>query len=236
MRAARGSMPAGMALGEIELRILGCLIEKERTTPAYYPLSTNALVLACNQKSNRDPVTHYSQREVEEALQSLRDKGLVATVRADTERAFKHRHRLSEIFAITEQGLALLALLLLRGPQTPGELRSRAARYVTFATLDAVEAALHRLAEHQPPLAKNLGRGPGQSQDRWAHTLGQDEEKQKPRVRTAAIAPSEVEALRAEIAGLRALVTRLYHHLGLRLEDGADAESTTWRPDSPPGR
>jgi len=209
----RGSIPAGMALGDIEVRILGCLIEKERTTPDYYPLSTNALVLACNQKSNREPVTSYSERAVNEALQSLRDKGLLATVRADHERAFKHRHRLQELLTIDQAGLALLALLLLRGPQTPGELRSRAERY---AAPGEVAATLQRLAEHRPPLAKNLGRGPGQSQDRWTHTLGQDEEKQKPRVRQSL---SELEALREEVESLRALVERLYAHLGLAAND-----------------
>jgi len=208
-----------MALNDIELRILGCLIEKEHTTPDYYPLSTNALVLACNQKSNREPVTSYSQREVDEALQSLRDKGLVATVRADHERSFKHRHQLQEALTLNEQGFALLALLLLRGPQTPGELRSRAERYITFADLGEIEVALHKLAEHHPPLAKNLGRGPGQSQDRWMHTLGYDEDKQKPRVRQGAPPKSEVEELREEVVSLRALVERLYAHLGLTVDD-----------------
>lgn len=215
----RGSIPAGMALNDIELRILGCLIEKERTTPDYYPLSTNALVIACNQKSNREPVTSYSEREVNEALQSLRDKGLLATVRADHERAFKHRHRLQELLTIDQAGFALLALLLLRGPQTPGELRSRAERYITFGGSSAVEAVLQRLAEHRPPLAKNLGRGPGQSQDRWTHTLGQDEEKLKPRVRPSAPPSNEIEALREEVASLRVLVERLYAHLGLASEE-----------------
>lgn len=215
----RGSIPAGMALNDIELRILGCLIEKEHTTPDYYPLSTNALLLACNQKSNREPVTSYSEREVNEALQSLRDKGLVATVRADHERAFKHRHQLQEMLSIDQGGFALLALLLLRGPQTPGELRSRAERYVAFASTGEVEVSLQKLAEHRPPLAKNLGRGPGQSQDRWTHKLGHDEEKQKPRVRPSAPSPGEMEALRDEVANLRALVERLYTHLGLVADD-----------------
>ncbi len=116
----RGSIPAAMALNDIELRILGCLIEKERTIPDQYPLSIKALLLACNQTSSREPVTSYREREVNEALQSLRDKGLIATARADHERAFKHRHRLQEVLALDHQGFALLALLLLRGPQTPG--------------------------------------------------------------------------------------------------------------------
>lgn len=204
-----------MALSELELRILGTLLEKERTTPEQYPLTTNALVMGCNQKTNRDPVTDYAEREVAEALQGLRDKGLVTTARAENERVYKHRHRLEPTFALSAKGFALLAVLLLRGPQTPGELRTRTERYVGFADLGEVEAQLQRLAEHQPPLAKNLGRGPGQSQDRWSHTLGADEEKSRPRARVAKETVNELEALREEVAELREKLARVCAHLGL---------------------
>lgn len=211
-----------MALSETELRVLGSLLEKERTTPESYPLTTNALLNACNQKTNRDPVMELTEEEVKEALQTLRDKGLANTTRADNERVFKHRHRLEEALNLSDKGFAVLAVLLLRGHQTPGELRSRTERYVHFADAYEVEGALQQLAEHTPPLAKNYGRGAGQSQDRWSHTLGTDEKKQHPRVRTApsssgsrAEIQTDIEVLRAEIEALRESVRRLYDHVGL---------------------
>ena len=197
-----------------EIRVLGSLLEKERTTPETYPLTTNALVLACNQKTNRDPITDLSEREVEETLQTLRDKGLVGTARADNERVYKHRHKLADTFRLNPEGFAILAVLMLRGQQTPGELRTRTERYVTL-DLGETEATLQQLAEHAPPLAQNFGRGPGQSQDRWNHTLGTDEEKLKPRARAAASTLSELEQLRAEVEDLRAKLERVYTHLGL---------------------
>lgn len=202
---------------DLELRILGCLLEKERTTPEQYPLTSNSLLLACNQRSNRDPVSDYSLREVEEGLQTLRDKGLIVTARGESERVYKHRHQLESVFRLDARGFALLAVLLLRGPQTPGELRTRTERYVSFADLNEVEAELQKLAEHQPPLAKNLGRGPGQSQDRWSHTLGHDEEKQRPRARVAKETMSELEELRARVEDLEARLERVYAHLNLQM-------------------
>lgn len=217
-----------MSLSEIELRVLGALVEKERTTPELYPLSTNALVLACNQKTSRDPVTDFSQREVEDALRSLADKGLTRSLRGDAERVVKHQHRLAESLDLSAKDLSVLAVLLLRGPQTPGELRSRTERYVHFADTAAVEASLSRLQEHRPPLARNHGRGPGQSQDRWAHTLGVDPDRLKPRVRLPESpaapevqpeTPDDLEALRREVARLRAQVERLLEHAGLSARD-----------------
>jgi uncharacterized protein YceH (UPF0502 family) len=204
-----------MAMSEIEVRILGSLLEKERTTPDHYPLTTNALLLACNQKSNREPVVTYTLHELEETLQRLRDKGLVETARGDSERVSKHRHRLGDVFDLDAKAFALLAVLMLRGKQTPGELRTRTERYVSFGSLDEVEATLQRLADHRPPLAKNLGRRPGQSQERWHHTLGSDEERQRPRARLAKEARSELEELKSEVAELKTHVERLYRHLGL---------------------
>ena len=204
-----------MGMRDSEIRVLGSLLEKERTTPEVYPLTTNSLVLACNQKTNRDPVAELSEREVEETLQTLRDKGLVSTARADNERVYKHRHKLADTFQLSPKGFAVLAVLMLRGQQTPGELRTRTERYVAFKDLGDVEATLQKLAEHSPPLAQNHGRGPGQSQDRWDHTLGTDEEKLRPRARPAASTLSEMEQLRAEVEDLRIKLERLYEHLGL---------------------
>jgi uncharacterized protein len=226
-----------MALSDIEIRILGSLLEKERTTPDQYPLTTNSLVLACNQKSNREPITDYIEHEINTTLQRLRDRGLLVAVRADNERAMKHKHKLREAFSLDNKAFAVLAVLMLRGNQTPGELRVRTDRYVSFSDLSDVEAALERLANHQPPLAKNYGRGPGQSQDRWGHLLGADEERQRPRVRATsgqsqemlgqetlgqemlgqAGQNSEIEALRQDLEDLKAKVERLYEQLGISL-------------------
>ena len=156
-----------MALSSVELRILGSLLEKERTTPESYPLTTNSLLLACNQKTNREPVTNFEEGEVKTVLQSLRDKKLVITRRANNERVYKHRHNLEQTFDLNARGFAILAVLMLRGKQTPGELRSRTERYVSFNDVAEVEDTLQRLEAYEPPLVKNYGRGPGQSQDRW---------------------------------------------------------------------
>ena len=225
-----------MSLSDIELRVLGSLVEKERTTPETYPLSTNALVLACNQKTNRDPVTNYNSLQIEETLRLLSDKGLTQSSRGVSERAIKHHHKLVQALEVRDKDLAVLAVLMLRGPQTPGELRSRTERYTHFPDVRAVEESLARLLEHRPPLAKNYGRGPGQSQDRWGHTLGVDPEKLKPRVRDGdsparvvsgpsspphsnpTSAQSELGALRQEVAELRAQVARLMTHVGLSEE------------------
>lgn len=214
-----------MSLSDIEVRVLGALLEKERTTPEAYPLSTNALVLACNQKTSRDPVTNYPLLEVEEALRSLADRGLTQSARGDYERAVKHHHRLAETFDLRAKDLAVLAVLMLRGLQTAGELRTRTERYVHFPDTAAVEESLLRLQEHRPALVKNHGRGPGQNQERWGHTLGVDPERLKPRVRLPqpSLGPEGqdgLEALRLEVAHLRAQVERLLAHTGLSESEG----------------
>ena len=211
-------------MSDAEIRVLGSLLEKERTTPDLYPLTTNSLLGACNQKTNRDPVLELSQDEVEETLQTLRDKGLVSTTRAANERVYKHQHKLDEALDLNAQGLAVLAVLMLRGKQTPGELRSRTERYVSFGDVSDVEEVLGRLEAHQPTLAKNFGRGPGQSQDRWGHTLGRDEGKQKPRARPAASQTEEIDRLRAEVETLKESVARLYEHLELPFDPNSDTD------------
>ena len=172
-----------MPLSDPALRVLGSLLEKERTTPDAYPLSTGALVAACNQRTARDPVMDLHLREVEEGLQQLRDRGLAATVRASGERVPKHRQRFTDALSLTPREAAVMAVLMLRGAQTAGELRTRTERYVSFPDVDAVLDTLARLAERPTPLVRNRGRRPGQSQDRWAQTLGGDETAMRPRVR-----------------------------------------------------
>ncbi len=159
-------------LDAVEVRVLGCLLEKEAATPEYYPLSLNALVNACNQKSNRDPVVSYDQDTVEAALDRLREKGLALRITGADMRVPKHAHRLAEVFNLGRRESAVLCVLLLRGPQTPGELRGRTERLHHFDDLDAVEATLNRLLEWQPaPLAVRLPRQAGSREARYAHLL-----------------------------------------------------------------
>lgn len=174
-----------MPLSDPALRVLGSLLEKERTTPDAYPLTSQALRAACNQKTAREPVLSLHLREVEEAMRELRDRGLAATVRGSGDRVPKHRQRLVEALSLTPREAAVLALLILRGAQTAGELRTRGERYGSLPDVAAVEATLARLAARSPALVVDRGRGPGQSQNRWAHTLGRDDEAQRPRARPA---------------------------------------------------
>ncbi len=165
-----------MELTVEELRVLGCLIEKQATTPDQYPLSTNALVNACNQKSNREPVTDYSERTVLDAMLLVRQKGLARM--NSSGRTDKHRHILDDALGLDHDQLALLAVMMLRGPQSAGELKTRTERYPTsqgagFESIDDIEAVLARLADGVDPFAVNIGRASGQSQDRWAHLLGE---------------------------------------------------------------
>jgi uncharacterized protein YceH (UPF0502 family) len=208
-----------MVLNGIELRILGSLIEKERTTPDAYPLTTGSLVSACNQRTNRDPVSDYHQQEVREALQRLRHRGLMVTIQEVSDRVPKHRHKLAEAWDLNPSELALLAVLMLRGPQTAAEVRARSERYGDIPSLAMVEQLLTALEGREHPLVRNLGRAPGQAQDRWAHALGEDEERLAPRVRRpegGTTAPSELEArlaaLEARVAALEATLAPADEH------------------------
>ncbi|MFN7994344.1 MAG: YceH family protein [Bryobacteraceae bacterium] len=162
-----------LQLDDVEVRVLGSLMEKEIATPEYYPLSLNALVNACNQKSNREPVVLYAENTVEEALASLRSKGVATRLSGHDMRVPKHSHRLSEVFNLGRRESAVLCVLMLRGPQTVGELRSRTERLYPFDDLEAVEACLTRLMEWQPdPLVTRLPRQTGYKEIRYAHLLG----------------------------------------------------------------
>ena len=155
-------------LNDIETRILGCLIEKELTTPDYYPLSLNALMNACNQKSNRDPIMDVGEEQVVRAIDSLRFKQL-AVVSADGGRVPKYRHILAEKLGLVRPELAVVCELLVRGPQTVGELRTRAERMHPFSDLAAVEEILRELMEREQPLVSRLPRQPGRKEPRHAH-------------------------------------------------------------------
>ena len=153
-----------------ELRVLGCLIEKQRTTPDVYPLSLNSLRLACNQSTNRDPVVDYDESTVRDALHELTRRGWARLASSATSRAIKYRHLLDEALTLTPSDLALLAVLMLRGPQTLGELRTRAERLYPFRTLEDVEAKLLDLAGRE--LVVRQERRPGQKEERYRQLLG----------------------------------------------------------------
>ncbi|HTA60344.1 MAG TPA: YceH family protein, partial [Candidatus Baltobacteraceae bacterium] len=160
-------------LSQIEARVLGALVEKETTTPEYYPLSLNALVNACNQKSNRDPVMTLGEEAVRQALRSLSDQAMVRSAGGDS-RVAKFEHRLNELYNFHRHEIAVLCVLLLRGPQTPGELRTRAERMYAFEDLEAVHAALNLLLRRDPPLVKILPRQPGTKESRYMHLFSGD--------------------------------------------------------------
>ena len=157
----------------VEIRVLGCLIEKQRTTPDQYPLSLNALRLACNQSTNRDPVVDYDESTIRSALDRLGRKGWTRLASGPGSRTAKFRHLLDDALTLTPSQLALLTVLMLRGPQTLGELRTRSERLYPFASLEDVERTLGELAERE--LAQRVPRRPGEREDRYRQLLGGDE-------------------------------------------------------------
>jgi uncharacterized protein len=214
-----------LMLTSVETRVLGALIEKEITTPEYYPLSLNALTNACNQKSNREPVMQLEEQEIRKALIHLESQSLVRSIAES--RATKFEHRLQDAFNFYRPEVAIVCELLLRGPQTPGELRTRASRMHPFEDLESVHSALQRLSKREPPLVTVLPRQSGTKEARYAHLMGdaaptvaaapsgRNDETAQP-VSMAAHAQnapdvgalaSEVAQLRAEVADLRAELT-----------------------------
>ena len=160
-----------IVLNTTEVRVLGSLVEKDITTPDYYPLSLNALVNACNQKNNREPVTNLPEEEVRQALSTLQEKRLAGPASGADSRVTKYEHLLQEVFNFTRGEIAVMCVMLLRGPQTPGELRGRTERMYHFETLDDVQSTLQRLIQRDPPLVKMLPRQPGTKENRYAHLL-----------------------------------------------------------------
>ena len=158
-----------MELTSTEIRVLGSLIEKDITTPDYYPLSLNALVNACNQKNNREPVTTLDEASVRDALTTLQEKRLAGPAGGADSRVAKYEHRLQEVFNFDRREIAVLCVLLLRGPQTPGELRGRTERMYHFEALDDVIGTLDRLGKREPPLSAVLPRQPGTKESRYMH-------------------------------------------------------------------
>ena len=196
------------------LRVLGSLMEKEMVTPDTYPLSLNALVAAANQRSSREPVTDLSEEQVREALETLEAHELVVPAR-DGGRVSKYEHRIRTVLNLRRDETAILCLLLLRGPQTPGELRSRSDRMFQFDDLAQVQSSLERMAAREEPLVQQMQRLPGSREARWSHLLG-DAASQP-----AALAPlasgaetAEVDALKSAVARLEERVSALEQRLG----------------------
>ena len=204
-----------IVLSEVEARVLGALIEKDITTPDYYPLSINALVNACNQKNNRDPVMGLEENAVRDALYTLQQKRLAGPAGGADSRVTKYEHRIGEVFNFTRAETAVMDVLLLRGPQTPGELRGRTERMHRFEELADVQSTLQKLMQRTPPLVKVLPRQPGTKESRYAHLLSGDvegwegpPESAAPAVHTAAD-EERVTRLEGEVAELRREVDEL---------------------------
>jgi uncharacterized protein len=189
-------------LDAAETRVLGALLEKEIATPEYYPLSLNALVNACNQKSNREPVVSYDDATVEDALERLRLKGLSTRITGRDTRVPKYEQRFTEKFNLGRREAAILCVLMLRGPQTPGELRGRSERLHTFDDLDAVESTLHHLAGVE--FVKQLPRQSGYKEQRWTHLFSGDVAvSEEPVEHAAPHTTTRVDQLAADLAALR---------------------------------
>lgn len=204
-------------LDDVEVRVLGSLVEKQITTPEYYPLTLNALVQACNQKNNRNPVVTLDEPAVSQALESLRGKNLVYVFYGSTSRVAKYKHMMGEIYDLDARELAVMCVLMLRGPQTPGELRGRTERLHDFSGLGEVEETLNTLEAKEPDtLVVKLPRQPGQKEVRYAHLLAGEvslEYQAESSASDSASHPAkrdrlaeleqEVEALRAEMKSMR---------------------------------
>jgi uncharacterized protein YceH (UPF0502 family) len=205
-------------LSPIAARVLGSLVEKEITTPEYYPLSLNALANACNQKNNREPVTNLDEDQIRQALHQLEDDGLAGAARGADSRVAKYEHRVQEVFNFTRGEIAVVCVLLLRGPQTPGELRGRTERMHRFEELSDVQSTLQRLMQREPPLVKVLPRQPGTKEARYAHLLSGEPAEVVAHTEAYESAGSglsmaqmeaEIAALREEVAELRGQVERV---------------------------
>lgn len=203
-------------LNPTAIRLLGCLIEKEMTTPDYYPMTINGLTNAANQKSNRDPVMTLTEQDVLESLNGLRDLGAARTVRSPGGRAMKYKHALNDLLEIDPEQAALLAVLMLRGEQTPGELRARTERYHDFDDLATVEAVLTDLQTRREPLVARLSRRPGEKEARYRHLLGGDSQSSHVEVspvndaqRIPLVETDELGRLRERLDALERRVTAL---------------------------
>jgi uncharacterized protein YceH (UPF0502 family) len=198
----------------VEIRVLGCLIEKQRTTPDAYPLSLNSLRLACNQTTNRDPVVVYEEREIKAALDRLSNRGWTRFASGASSRALKYRHLFDEALSLSSEELSLLAVLMLRGPQTVGELKQRSERLQRFGSVAEVAQTLDGLAQRE--LVVRLDRRPGQKEERWAHLLGgerHDAATPEPPATSAPVSADRLGAIEDRLARLEGLFEELQARL-----------------------
>lgn len=205
-----------MDLDAISIRLLGCLVEKEMTTPDYYPMTVNALTAAANQKTNRDPVEAFTETEVLDGINALRELGLCRAVRSPGGRSAKYKHALDDVLEVDGEQAALVAVLMLRGEQTSGELRLRTERYHDFETVAAVEEVLDGLERREQRLVERLERRPGEKEPRYRHLLGGVESEALPEnappvfvTTPSPDAGDELGTLRARVRQLEERVTKL---------------------------
>jgi uncharacterized protein YceH (UPF0502 family) len=196
----------------VEIRVLGCLIEKQRTTPDAYPLSLNSLRLACNQTTNREPVVTYEEREIKAALERLGNRGWTRFASGVSSRALKYRHLLDEALSLSSDELALLGVLMLRGPQTVGELKQRSERLHRFGSTADVTQTLAGLAERE--LVTELDRRPGQKEERWTQLLGGEEELREPPTAPTPVREDRLSSFEERLARLERRLEELESRLG----------------------
>ncbi len=202
-------------LEEIETRIVGALVEKQLTTPEYYPLTLNSLTAACNQKSNRDPVVSYDEKTVTDALENLRDRNLVYVFYGSTSRVPKYKHMMPSVYELEPSEVAVMCVMMLRGPQTLGELRERTSRLYQFEGLGEVQETLDGLIRREDPLVVKLERQPGQKEARFAHLLSGEIDvealaaAQATRASRGAVDAERIEKMDEEIVNLRSEIEAL---------------------------
>jgi uncharacterized protein len=202
-----------LVLNEYELRVIGALAEKQIATPDYYPMTLNALTNACNQKNHRDPVTSFDEATVVRALDSLREKNLAYVFHGSDARVPKYGHLFSKVYSLNPQETAVLLVLMLRGPQTPGELRSRTPHLMTFDSLSQVEETLQNLSTRDEPLVIRLPRAPGMKESRYAHLLSGEVNVEELAAAQAEPAPVRGRAENERVAKLEAEVETLKQEL-----------------------
>lgn len=225
-----------MTLNDEQIRVLGCLLEKQRTTPDVYPLSLNSLRLACNQATNREPVVQYDEALIRDALHGLERRGLARLASGAGSRAAKYRHLLDDALPLSSEQRAIMTTLMLRGAQTPGELKQRADRMHAFAGLSDVQGVLDALIERE--LVQRLPRRPGQKEERYEHLLGDADEDTAQADGAGARSPASEEPRSAPLpAGLEERVARLERELArlrARLDGAVSDEPPAYAPDGGP--
>lgn len=200
-----------------EQRVLGALIEKSRTTPDYYPMTLNSLTAACNQKSSRNPVVNYDEETITLTLNQLKIKGLISTATGGSSRATKYKHNLAIVYPLLPSELAIICLLLLRGPLTPGEINSNSGRLYEFESIEEVLEQLQKLSEDEPAFVKQLAKKAGQKEARFVHLLGEQAETTTEAETETLAAPTfdatelenRIQKLELEVEELKELVNLL---------------------------